>query len=163
MFSFQFLNPRLVPNYDSYYYGRTPHERDATICYRHPIEYCKDLPPNRLRFLGTWYVTSRCVCIVEQMDAIVCGNGPPFFYFSLIPSSFFFCRTDRFFFWFHLLRFYPANRSLLLHAPCNLKSNHKTITKKQNKKVFNTGTSFSRMVRCCLYQHYCIISVLSFW
>lgn len=57
MFSFQFLNPRLVPNYDSYYYGRTPHERDATICYRHPIEYCKDLPPNRLRFLGTWFLT----------------------------------------------------------------------------------------------------------
>ena len=70
--------------------------------------------------------------------------------------------TDSFF-WFLLLRFCPANRSLLLHAPCNLKSNHKTITKKQNKKVFNTGTSFSRMVLCCLYQHYCIISVLSFW
>ena len=152
MFSFQFLNPRLVPNYDSYYYGRTPQERDATICYRHPIEYCKDLPPNRLRFLGTWYVTPRAVCVLSNKWMLLCVVTG-LLYFTLVwcllhSSSVVLIDS---FFWFRLLRFCPANRSLLLHAPCNLKSNHKTITKKQNKQVFNTGTSFSRMVRCCVY------------
>jgi transposase len=45
MFSFRFLNRQLVDKY--------PYQGDD-ICYINPDIICKDLPPNRLRFLGTW-------------------------------------------------------------------------------------------------------------
>ena len=45
MFSFRFLNRHLVDKYP--YQGND-------ICYLNPDIICKDLPPNRLRFLGTW-------------------------------------------------------------------------------------------------------------
>jgi hypothetical protein len=39
------LNRHLVDKY--------PYKEDD-ICYINPDIICKDLPPNRLRFLGTW-------------------------------------------------------------------------------------------------------------
>ena len=45
LFSFRFLNRHLVDKYP--YQGND-------ICYINPDIICKDLPPNRLRFLGTW-------------------------------------------------------------------------------------------------------------
>ena len=88
MFSFRFLNRHLVDKY--------PYQRDD-ICYLNPDIICKDLPPNRLRFLGTWWVLTNTlhvhvrvrVHINVPIRSIVCVSLTDLTCFDLIFFSLF--------------------------------------------------------------------------
>ena len=74
--SFLFLNPRLVQ--------RRPTQRDA-VCYLayndEPEVFCRDIPPNRWTFLGTWFLSPgrhfwEWICFVGVGGLILTCVGP---------------------------------------------------------------------------------------